>query len=116
MRYADFHGYTVFPDGVVHNKHGRPVRPDPIINRNGRTYFRYRLYVGKQLQRWYVHRLVAWCFLGPFPDADFKLLVVDHLNNDSRDNRLDNLEVVTQSENRRRSMAMENDRENDCPF
>lgn len=112
---VEFNGYTVHHDGRV-SKNGRFINPTPIINRNGRTYFKYRLYINRKLERWYTHRLVAWCFLGPFPDGDFKQLVVDHIDNDSRNNHLDNLEVVTQVENLRRRRALEEDANNEPPF
>ena len=46
----------------------------------------------------YVHSIVAKCFLGE-PNGR----VVDHLNMDRKDNRLENLEYVTQKENVRRA-------------
>lgn len=112
---VEFHGYTVHEDSRVSRK-GKFLKPTWVINRNGRTYYKYYLYINRKLERWYAHRLVAWCFLGPFPDGDFKLMVVDHVDNDSRNNHLDNLEVVTQVENLRRRRAMENDDANECPF
>ena len=48
----------------------------------------------------YVHRLVAQAFLG---DSD---LQVDHINGDKRDNRVENLEWVTHSENAFRYWGM----------
>ena len=116
MLYADFNGYLVFEDGTVTNKHGRKVKPTPIINLNGRTYFKYRLHINRKLERWYAQRLLAWCFLGPFSADDFKLMVVDHIDNDPRNNHLENLKVVTQEENLRRRRAMEEDRNNEPPF
>lgn len=47
----------------------------------------------------YVHLIVAKCFLGE-PNGR----VVDHLNMDKKDNRLENLEYVTQKENVRRAI------------
>ena len=44
-----------------------------------------------------VHRLVAMAFLG-----DVKGMEVDHLNFDKKDNRLENLEIVSRAENMRR--------------
>lgn len=46
----------------------------------------------------HVHSIVAKCFLGE-PNGR----VVDHLNMDRKDNRLENLEYVTQKENVRRA-------------
>lgn len=47
-----------------------------------------------------VHRLVASAFLGPIPDGK----EVNHRNGDKADNRAENLEVVTRSENIRHSI------------
>ena len=49
-----------------------------------------------------VHRLVAETFI-PNPDG---LPVIDHINGNKMDNRVENLEWVTHSENTRRAMAM----------
>lgn len=48
-----------------------------------------------------VHRLVYEAFNGPIPVN----LVVDHINRVRWDNRLDNIRIVTQSENRRNSIS-----------
>lgn len=45
-----------------------------------------------------VHQLVAMAFLGHKPDGTHKL-VVDHINNNPLDNRLENLQIVTQRKN-----------------
>ena len=43
-----------------------------------------------------VHQLVAIAFLNHTPG---RLIVVDHIDNDKLNNRLDNLQVITQKEN-----------------
>ena len=52
---------------------------------------------GKQKTR-SVHSLVAEAFLGCKGSSDMSL-VVDHINNNGFDNRLENLQIVTQREN-----------------
>ena len=42
-----------------------------------------------------VHRLVVEAFIGPIPDG----MQVNHINGNKRDNRFENLEIVSQSEN-----------------
>ena len=44
------------------------------------------------------HKLVAMAFLGHKPDGTNKL-VVDHINNDKLDNRVENLQIITNREN-----------------
>jgi hypothetical protein len=44
-----------------------------------------------------VHQLVAMAFLNHNPDGH--KIVVDHINNDTSDNRIDNLQLITQREN-----------------
>lgn len=49
-----------------------------------------------------VHQIVSWAFHGFPSDGQ----VVDHLNGDKTDNRPENLEYVTRSENLRRAHKM----------
>lgn len=46
---------------------------------------------------YYVHRLIAETFIGPIP----KGMEVDHINRNRADNRLENIRIVTRSENHR---------------
>ena len=48
----------------------------------------------------FVHRFVWECFNGTIPDDK----VIDHINNDNVDNRLCNLQLVTQRENCKKSV------------
>lgn len=57
---------------------------------------------GPPLKRHLVHRLVAAAFLLMPLDSN---LVIDHLDGDPSNNRLDNLEPVTVAENNRRALA-----------
>ena len=54
-------------------------------------------YEGKRSRPYPIHVLVAMCFLNHIPDGHN--LVVDHKNNNSLDNNLNNLQIVTNREN-----------------
>lgn len=62
---------------------------------NSRGYRQARLYDGESSEYIHVHRLVAKHFI-PITEEN---LVVDHIDNDKLNNRVDNLRWITQSEN-----------------
>ena len=67
---------------------------------NTKGYFIVGLYKDKKMKSKQIHQLVATTFLNHTP---CKLeLVVNHINFDKKDNRLDNLEIVTNRENSNR--------------
>ena len=80
-----------------YNKTGemRLVRPQ----KNKCGYLYSNLFVGKGKNKKRVslrtHRIVAEIFIGKIPDG----LTVDHLDGNKHNNRADNLEIVTRSEN-----------------
>lgn len=90
---------TRFEEGMILNPTLTRGYPQVTLRRNG--WFRAVP----------VHRLVAETFI-PNPDG---LPVVDHLNADKTDNRVENLEWATVSENVRRSDAMGLRRFNTAP-
>jgi hypothetical protein len=58
----------------------------------------YKLINVKQSHYWqtqYIHRLIYEAFNGTIP----KNMVIDHINNDRLDNRIDNLQLLTNKEN-----------------
>lgn len=67
----------------------------PIINPHGYCFVYLCMY-GKS-KAIYIHQLVAICFLGHKP-CGYKL-VINHKNFIRTDNRVENLEIVTQKEN-----------------
>jgi hypothetical protein len=90
--------YEVSSRGRVRNAvSGRTLRPC----RNNRGYFQAFLTVGGQLHRPLVSRLVVEAFVGPAAEG----MTVDHVNGRPWDNRLENLEYVTQEENNRRAQG-----------
>jgi len=62
-----------------------------------RSYYQVRIFNGidKLGKLHYVHRMVVECFIGKIP----KGMEVNHINADTKDNRVENLEIVTKEEN-----------------
>ena len=67
----------------------------PILEKSG--YYNVFLYKNSKSKNFKVHQLMAVCFLNHKP-CGFKI-VVDHVNNDKLDNRIENLQLVTNREN-----------------
>ena len=52
----------------------------------------------KNTKTFKVHQLVAMAFLNHIPDGTYRL-VVDHINRDKLDNKVENLQIITQRKN-----------------
>lgn len=92
-RTLELSDYTITEDGkVINNRTGRHVKPQP----NGKGY--YRVSIGGKLR--FVHRLVAEMYV-PNPDNKPQ---VNHIDGDKTNNRADNLEWVTNGENRQHAI------------
>ena len=100
--WASVSGYEGFYEVSDHGALRRIATPSgrpkcaivaPHIKRNG--YLDYWLWLKGKVRLVQAHRLVIETFIGPIPDG----LCVNHKNGVKSDNRLDNLEVVTPSEN-----------------
>jgi len=68
-------------------KHGRKNKGYAFVN----------LYKDKKPKCRMVHQLMAECFLGHVPNG--QTIVVDHIDNNQSNNRLDNLQLITQRGN-----------------
>jgi len=70
-----------------------------ILNRatNKYGYFIVTLFKDKKGKTKTIHQLVAAAFLGHIPNG--YVLVVDHINHNPKDNRVENLQIITHREN-----------------
>ena len=96
----NYPGYEVSNTGLFRsyfNNAGRIIdRPRPVKqNVTDRGYFRIALRKNKKQKIWFSHRVVALAFIGPIPTGK----QVNHKNGIKSDNRPENLEYVSQSEN-----------------
>lgn len=75
---------------------GRNVKGRILVQVFGNTeYLRVCLYKNKTKSMKSVHRLVYSAFYGPIPPG----MEVNHINEDKTDNRLENLNLMTRTEN-----------------
>jgi hypothetical protein len=90
---TDYPNYSVTEDGrVINNKTNRELKP--ILGRNG--YYQVSLCNSGKIKNVSIHRLVASAFL----NNDENKREVNHINGIKTDNRVQNLEWNTSSENR----------------
>ena len=77
-------------------KWGKENLLNDVFDKQG--YLIYSLHKNKIRKDIKGHQLVAMAFLNHMPDGTSKL-VVDHINDIKSDNRLENLQIITQREN-----------------
>ena len=93
MEIEDYPNYLIYPDGRIWSnlRKGRFLKHN--VQKNG--YHQVGLQRDAKQKRLSVHRLVAQTFI-PNPDNKPE---VDHINQNTHDNRMENLRWVTKSEN-----------------
>ncbi len=84
--------YQVSNMGRVKSFHKKEPRI-LVQNYDGRGYYYVKLMIGGKNKDPKIHQLVAICFLGHKPDGHN--IVIDHINDDSLDNRACNLQLVS---------------------
>ena len=89
----------VFRDGRIHTlfkyKDGRGKWTDRAFNLDKDGYFHLRIGSKKNRREHYVHNVIAVCYLGEKPQG----YQTDHINSIRADNRLENLQYITQQQN-----------------
>ena len=89
----------VFRDGRIHSFDKR-CRKWNIRKSSLDNYGYYYLHIGKKFVK--VHSVITLCYLGERNEG----YVVDHINNLKTDNRLENLQYLTPTENQRKRLTM----------
>lgn len=84
--------------GIVYWPNGQKVSPE--INSKG--YLRFRIAVNGTKCHFRIHRVVYIASFGFIPEGCH----IDHINGNKQDNRLCNLQPLTDSENKRKQSAM----------
>lgn len=93
---ANFDKYEVSNDGLMRNKRPRSDRPELLKGSSDKDgYIRYALRSDGKTWNRISHRIVWESFVGPIPAG----MQINHKNGIKNDNRLENLEVVTPSQN-----------------
>ena len=83
-----------FDDELNKKKFELPFYRKPVLDKDG--YLKYKIHINGKYKTFFAHRLVALNFI----ENPLNKKEVNHINGIKTDNRLENLEWVTASENR----------------
>ena len=84
--------YRISNKGTIYDlKYNCLVKP--FLNSKG--YWQVRLYIHGKIRIGFIHRLVFGMFGKNIPDG----MVINHIDHNKRNNNINNLELVSQSEN-----------------
>ena len=86
--------YLAFPEGLIFNLHG-----ERMVGRVGRDGYQHGIFNNENINH---HRIIATLFCERTPGKDY----VNHIDGNKQNNRADNLEWVTRSENALHSIRM----------
>ena len=95
----DYHHYLIYPDGRVFSLRRNHFIGHVICDRG---YHRVVMTINKKQVARLVHRLVCEAFLRGFD----RVKQVNHIDGDKSNNRIDNLEMVTNMQNRQHAVRM----------
>ena len=89
----------VFRDGRIHTlfkyKDGREKWTDRVFTLSQKGYFRVSIGSKKNKRAHFAHNVITLCYLGEKPQG----YQTDHINSIRTDNRLENLQYITQQQN-----------------
>lgn len=89
--------YLIYEDGRIFDVENNRFKKQ---YENKKGYMFTSFYINGKSKKFFIHRLVLMMFN---PVKNMENLQVDHIDTNKKNNRLDNLEWVTQSENQRRA-------------
>jgi len=90
---VEYKGYIVYKDGTIIGRKGQPRKFN--ICKNGYSRFGQYNKIKKGVQNTLHHRFIWEAFNGQIPNNK----EIDHIDNNKHNNKLDNLQLLTKSEN-----------------
>lgn len=96
-----YENYAISRRGEVKNLKTEKILNPFIVN----SYLLVSLYDNGKRTKMHIHKIMAITYLNHVPNGS--KIVVDHINEDKLDNRIENLQIITQRENISRSIQKE---------